>query len=99
MQTFLWPAEGGWPYPDTAWEPSDPAADADDDLLSLVAAEPHLFDELEPLEREVVTAHYGLGGRTARSMRELHRDLGVPRAELRDLLGSALVKLRRQLQD
>lgn len=98
MQTFLWPAEGGWPYPDTAAEISDPAADADDDLLSLVAAEPHLFDSLEPVEREVITSHYGLDGRPARTMRELHVDLGLSRAELREVMGSALAKLRDQLQ-
>lgn len=97
MRTFLWPAEGGWPYPDTGVEISDPAADADDDLLSLVAAEPHLFDGLEPVEREVVVNHYGLDGRAARTMRELHADLGLSRAELRDVLGSALTKLRAQL--
>ena len=98
MQTFLWPAEGGWPYPDTGTEISDPAADADDDLLSIVAAEPHLFDGLDPVEREVVTSHYGLEGRSARTMRELHRDLDLSRAQLRDVLGSALAKLRTQLQ-
>lgn len=97
MRTFLWPAEGGWPYPDTGTELSDPAADADDDLLSLIAAEPHLFDGLEPVEREVVTSHYGLAGHSARTMRELHQDLGLSRAQLRDVLGSALGKLRVQL--
>ncbi len=97
MRTFLWPAEGGWPYPDTGAELSDPAADPDDDLLSLIAAEPHLFDGLEPVEREVVTSHYGLDGHSARTMRELHQDLGLSRAQLRDVLGSALGKLRVQL--
>jgi len=98
MQTFLWPAEGGWPYPDTTVEVSDPAADADDDLLSLIAAEPHLFDRLAPVEREVVTRHYGLAGRAPQTMRQLHADMGLSRAELRDVLGSALGKLRDQLR-
>ncbi|MGH9180573.1 MAG: hypothetical protein ACRDY5_02505, partial [Acidimicrobiales bacterium] len=88
----------GWPYPDTGIEISDPAADADDDLVSLVAAEPHLFDRLDPVEREVITGHYGLAGRPARTMRQLHSDTGLSRAELRDVLGAALAKLREQLQ-
>ncbi len=94
MRTFLWPAEDGWPYPDAGPEPTDPSADLDDDALALLARSPHLFDGLDDVERQVVTRHYGLDGQPARSMKELHADLGLSRAELREALGSGLQKLR-----
>lgn len=99
MRTFLWPAEGGWPYPDTGPEVVDPQAEVDDDLLSLIAGSAHLLDRLEETERQVIAAHYGLGGRPACTMRELHQETGLSRSALRDALGSGLGKLRDQLRD
>lgn len=95
--TFLWPAEGGWPYPDAESEVEDLSAGPDDDLLCLKARSPHLFEDLDPFELEVLTRHYGLDGRSPRSMKQLHADLGRSRAELRQALGSALEKLRSHL--
>ncbi len=97
MRTFLWPAEDGWPYPDSGPEISDLSADMDDDLLSLRAPSPHLFDRLDPMERQVITTHYGLGGQPPRNMKQLHADTGLSRAELREVLGSGLHKLRAAL--
>lgn len=97
MRTFLWPSEDGWPYPDGGAEVTDPADDIDYDLVSFKAPPPHLLDDLEPLEREVVTRHYGLNGVAPRTMKELHLEMGLSRAELRDALGAALTKLRVQL--
>jgi DNA-directed RNA polymerase sigma subunit (sigma70/sigma32) len=96
MSSYLWPSEDGWPYPDGR---DDLAADEafDDDALVLRAAPPHLFDDLDPLERRVVTAHYGLDGSPARSMKELHVDLGLSRAEVREALAGGLAKLRARL--
>ena len=51
----------------------------------------------DPLERQIITAHYGLDGQPARSMKQLHADLGVPRADLRQALGTGLAKLRSEL--
>ena len=99
MRTFLWPAEGGWPYPDTGPEVIDPQAEVDDDLLSLHAGSAHLLDGLNDVERRVITGHYGLGGRPACTMRELHNETGMSRAELREALGSGLGKLRDRLRD
>lgn len=99
MRTFLWPADGGWPYPDSGPEIVDPQAEVDDDLLSLIAGSAHLLDGLSDTERRVITEHYGLGGRSACTMRELHRETGLSRAELRDALGSGLGKLRVRLTD
>lgn len=99
MRTFLWPAEGGWPYPDSESEVADPDGEVDDDLLSLHAGSLHLLDGLSDLERQVITGHYGLGGRPACSMKQLHADTGISRAALREALGSGLCKLRAQLRD
>jgi DNA-directed RNA polymerase sigma subunit (sigma70/sigma32) len=95
--TFIWPAEDGWPYPDTGADVIDLDADVDDDLLTLRSPSSHLFDDLEPLERRVITSVYGLGGQPVRSFRQLHDELGVPDADLRSALGSGLGKLRTQL--
>ncbi len=97
MGTFVWPAEDGWPYPDVESELVDLAADLDVDLLSLKTGPPHLFDDLDERERRVVVSHYGLDGEPPRSMKQLHTDLGLSRAELRETLGSALHKLRVKL--
>lgn len=96
MPTFLWPEEGGWPYPDSGPEITDPDGEVDDDMLSLLAGSTHLFDHLEPMERQVITDRYGLNGHAPCSMKELHHRTGLSRAELRDVLGSGLGKLRAQ---
>jgi DNA-directed RNA polymerase sigma subunit (sigma70/sigma32) len=93
----VWPSEDGWPYPDTVDEWADQTADVDDDLLWLRTEPPHLLDALDPLERHVITSRFGLNGSAPRSMKQLHHDLGLPRADLRDALGSGLAKLRTQL--
>jgi len=98
-----WPSDEGWPYPDgdadvdLLEEPVDVDADPDDDLVCLHAAAPHLFDDLEVLERAVVFARYGLDGRPPRTLRELQHEIGVPRPVLRDALGSGLTKLRQRI--
>lgn len=97
MRTFIWPAEDGWPYPDSGPEVSDPQAEVDDDLLSMLAGSKHLLDGLNSVERQVITDHYGLSGHPACSMKQLHYQMGLSRSELRDVLGSGLAKLRTQL--
>lgn len=92
-----WPTEDGWPYADTGLEEADMGAEPDVDLLSLTVPPPHLYDDLAPLERQVITSRFGLGGAPVRSMKQLHADLGVPRADLRQALGSGLAKLRDHL--
>ncbi len=98
-----WPSDEGWPYPDVdadvdvLEEPVDVEAESDLDLLSLHAAAPHLFDGLDPLERQVVVARYGFDGRPPRTMRAIQHDLGVPRDELRVALGGGLRKLRARV--
>lgn len=98
MGTFVWPAEGGWPYPDTGREVTDPQGEVDDDLLSILAGSRHLLDGLSPLERQIITDHYGLAGRTPCTMKQLHSQTGLSRAALRDALGSGLDKLRTRLR-
>ena len=96
MSSF-WQTEDGWPYADVEGEEADPAAMVDDDLLSMQLTSGTVLSGLEPLEREVLAARFGLGGVPVRSMKELHSELGVPRSDLRSAMGSGLQKLRTQL--
>jgi len=98
MSSYLWPNDEGWPYPDTVGETIDLDASTDDDDLSLRATPSQLFAHLDALERAVITAHYGLEGQAPRTMKELHAEMGLPRAELREALGNGLAKLRTELR-
>jgi DNA-directed RNA polymerase sigma subunit (sigma70/sigma32) len=97
MSSF-WQTEDGWPYADVEGEQADPDAETDEDLLSVRLAATQALSTLEPLEREVVDARFGLEGHPIRSMKQLKSDLGVDRADLRSALGSGLAKLRTTLQ-
>ena len=97
MTFYQWPNEDGWPYPDVEGEVASGDEAFDEDALVLRAAPPHLFDHLDPLERQVVESHYGLNGSSPRTMKELHTDLGMTRAAVRDTLASGLAKLRLRL--
>ena len=95
--TSSWITEEGWPYPDALDDWVDLESEADDDLLNLRIPSPHLYDGLDPLEREVIAARFGLGGVPVRTMKQLLLDTGLPRADLKQALGSGLAKLRTQL--
>lgn len=101
MRSFPWPGDDGWPYGDSdglmADGAEDLAAAIDDDMVSLHAAARRALAELDPLERQVVGARFGLEGARVRSMRQLHDELGLPRNDLRHALGSGLAKLRTRL--
>ena len=100
MRDFLWPSEDGWPYPDPEARDVTELADTDeidDELLSLRIPAPHLFDDLDPTERAVVTGRFGLDGTRVRTLNQLHAELGLPRAQIRGALESGLAKLRTQL--
>jgi DNA-directed RNA polymerase sigma subunit (sigma70/sigma32) len=98
MRPYLWP-EDGWPYPDPKVELADLDATIDDDAMVLRGMGTKLMEFLEPLERQVITAHYGLDGAPARTMKELHHDTGLPRADLREALAGGLAKLRTTLAE
>lgn len=99
MPTFLWPAEDGWPYPDPDGEASMAMAEdpTDDDLLA-VRVDAHLFDGLDPVEREVITATFGLEGHPLRTIGQLHDELGLSNAQLEGAMGTGLAKLRAHLR-
>lgn len=97
MGTFVWPSEDGWPYPDGDVELVDPAASVDDDLLSLRSAAPRMIGGLDAIERQVITARFGLDGRGARSFEQIQATTGLPPARVLDVMGSGLAKLRSQL--
>ena len=96
MSTF-WATEDGWPYPDALEDWVDLDSESDDELLNLRIPPRHLFDSLNPLERQVIDARFGLEGMPVRSMKELLADTGLPREDLRQALGSGLAKLKIQL--
>jgi len=100
MATYLWPGDDGWPIPEEDEEQLDVidlTAEPDLDALCLHAPPPHLYDALTARERAVLAGRFGLDGGPGRSMKELHHDLGLTRAEVRDALASGLEKLRAQL--
>ena len=92
----LWAAEDGWPYPDALGDFIDLAGEADDDLLS-VTVDTHLLDSLDPIEREVVSAQFGLRGHALRTVAQLHDDLGLSDDRIESALGTGLEKLRIHL--
>lgn len=98
MGVFVWPAEDGWPYPDPTSEIADPAADQDDDLVTVRADRRHLMGHLNSMEREVITACFGLDGEAARSMHEIEISTGLDEAQLRRVMGTGLAKLRADLR-
>jgi DNA-directed RNA polymerase sigma subunit (sigma70/sigma32) len=101
MASYLWLTDDGWPYPDpaggSAVEVPDLANEIDDDMVSLRASA-HLLDHLDPDERAVIGARFGVGGTPLRSMKELHEDMGLTRHQVREVLESGLEKLRAQLR-
>lgn len=98
----LYPTDDGWPYPDSPLSElgaHDRMADDDVDLdLLELRLDPHAYADLTELEWFAVSWRYGVGNACApHSMKELASELGCNRAEVRDVLGSALDKLRRRL--
>jgi DNA-directed RNA polymerase sigma subunit (sigma70/sigma32) len=98
MRPFDWPADDGWPYPDSEKDLVDPDGWLDDDAVALRAS-PLRLDALDPLERQVIVAHYGIDGTPPRSMKQLHHDLDLPRADIRAALAAGLAKLRTEFRD
>jgi len=96
VSTF-WATEDGWPYPDALEDWVDLESESDDELLNLRIPPRNLFEALNPLERQVIDARFGLEGMPVRSMKQLLADTGLPREDLRQALGSGLAKLRTQL--
>jgi DNA-directed RNA polymerase sigma subunit (sigma70/sigma32) len=74
-------------------------SNVDEDALVLRSLGPRLFEFLDPLERQVITARYGLDGAPARTLKELHHEMGMSRADLRDVLAGGLAKLRDGLSE
>jgi len=98
MSSYLWP-EDGWPYADSKAELPDLDSNIDEDAVLLRSMGSKLFEFLDPLELQVITAHYGLDGSPPRTMKELHNQLNLPRADLREALAGGLAKLRATLAE
>ena len=84
------------PFADDEPELVDLTAQLDEDLLA-IRTDRHLFDDLTPLEREVIVERFGLEGRRPHRLCELEADLRLPRREVRNLLSWGLGKLRTHL--
>jgi DNA-directed RNA polymerase sigma subunit (sigma70/sigma32) len=93
-----WPSDEGWPYPDRNDARTDEVAELDDDLMTLHAAAPHLFDDLAPVERQVIRARFGLDGHPARTLRQVQSELGLGHDDVRVAFADGLAKLRRHLR-
>ncbi len=90
----LFPTDDSWPYPDVTT--TELVADAPDfDALELLG--PHVYDDLTAAERDILFSHFGLQGRTPLSMKELASELGCTHGEVREILGSAIDKIRVHL--
>lgn len=94
-----WRSDEGWPYDDREREVPDRLPEQDWDLLSLHAQAPHLFDRLEPMERHVVRARFGLEDGGPRSMKALRQETGLDHDQLRAVLGSGIARLRAELAE
>jgi hypothetical protein len=91
----LQPNDDGWPYPDGFLR--EPAIDDEIDLDILeLRTDPHAYADLTELEFFAVAWRYGLGG-PEHSMKALATELRCTHTEARDVLGSALDKLRQRL--
>jgi hypothetical protein len=96
----LFPTDEGWPYPDAADERAevDPADLGEPDLDALdLRVDRHAFEELDDRERLALFAHFGFDGGEVVSMKALATRMGCTRREARDLVGSAIDKVRRHL--
>ena len=81
--SFAWSAEE--PTVDTA----DVDASLDEDMLAL-HTDRHLFDELTPIEREVIVKRFGLEGNSPHRLLDLETELHLRRQDLRGIQNSAL---------
>lgn len=90
----LFPTDDGWPYPD-GWREEVSDDDIDLDALEL-RNRGHAFTSLTPVEYSVLAQRFGLTG-PACTMKDIARDLGCSHAAARDILGTAIDKVRTQL--
>jgi DNA-directed RNA polymerase sigma subunit (sigma70/sigma32) len=98
----LFPSDDGWPYPDGATVALDGTEPVDDDEIDLDAlelrADRHAFDALSPVEYDVLSRRFGLHG-PAESMKQLAHDLGCSHADVAEILGRSIDKMRTRLTD
>lgn len=85
-----------WTFDEPAPDTADIGQVLDEDVLAL-HTDRHLFDDLTPLEREVIVKHYGLDGDKPHRLLDLEVELHLRRHDLRELQQSALGKLRAHL--
>lgn len=89
--SFVWPSNDR-----EGVDAADVDAAFDEDVLAL-QTDRHLFDELTPLEREVIVKRFGLEGNSPHRLLDLETELHLRRNDLRAVQLSALGKLRSHL--
>lgn len=94
--------DDSWLYPDResladfdTHDVEDPTSDSD--LIEL-RTDPHAFAFLSAAEYKVLDRRYGLSG-DSESIKEIAQDMGVTHVEARDLLGTALNKVRDNMKE
>ena len=94
--------DDSWIYPDedslasfTSHDVEDPTSD--DDYFEL-RADPNAYAYLSASEYRVIDKRFGLSG-DASSMKQIAADLGVTHGEVRDVLGTALSKMRANMKE
>ncbi|HUF84667.1 MAG TPA: hypothetical protein VMQ81_08780 [Acidimicrobiia bacterium] len=98
----LFPTDDGWPYPDgatVALAGTEPVDDEEIDLDALeLRADRHAFDALSPVEFETLSRRFGFHG-PPESMKRLAHDLGCSHADVAEILGRAIDKMRTRLTE
>lgn len=94
--------DDSWVYPDedslvsfASHDVDDPTGD--DDYFEL-RADPGAYAFLSAAEYSIIDRRFGLSG-DAESMKEIASDLGITHTEVRDVLGTALSKMRNNMKE
>ena len=73
----------------------DKSVEANNDLGRLA----NLVNRLDGRESAIIKSRYGLDGGTEQTLEEVGADLGVTRERIRQLQNSALLKLRKMIDE
>jgi DNA-directed RNA polymerase sigma subunit (sigma70/sigma32) len=94
--------DDSWAYPDddslVSFATHETENPTDDDDYFELRTDPYAFASLTPHEYWIVDRRFGLSGQSE-SMKDIAHDLGCTHSEVREVLGTALAKMRSNLKD